>query len=200
MSTINHATIDLVDHRGRKYVTADERKRFLAAVRAHPKSSVQTLARTLALTGWRESEALAPTGARSRSPRIWCRRSASYTASEPPTRAPAAHHPPKRRAAGRRAHARRPHPRTPCVPPRPPARVRCRRGARVRGPLDHRGRCGGARGRRPGVELRRSRIIRLRARPAPGYPPARGAMGSVAALGRNDPPRARPTGARRRRR
>lgn len=101
MSTTNHATTDLVDPRGRKYVTADERKRFLAAVRAHPKPSVQTLARTLALTGWRESEALAPTGARSRSPRISCRRSASYHASEPPARAPAAHHPPKRRAPGR---------------------------------------------------------------------------------------------------
>ena len=27
----------LVDARGRKYLTADERSRFLAAVRAHPK-------------------------------------------------------------------------------------------------------------------------------------------------------------------
>ena len=51
--------ISLVDHRGRKYLTADERARFLAAVRAHPRPAVQTLARTLALTGCRVSEALA---------------------------------------------------------------------------------------------------------------------------------------------
>ena len=49
---------DLVDQHGRKYLTADERQRFLAAVRAHPKPAVQTLARTLALTGCRVSEAL----------------------------------------------------------------------------------------------------------------------------------------------
>ena len=49
----------LIDARGRKYLTADERSRFLAAVRAHPKPPVQTLARTLALTGCRVSEALA---------------------------------------------------------------------------------------------------------------------------------------------
>ena len=49
----------LVDARGRKYLTRDERERFLAAVRAHPKPPVQTLARTLALTGCRVSEALA---------------------------------------------------------------------------------------------------------------------------------------------
>ena len=49
----------LVDHRGRKYLTADERQRFLAAVRAHPRPTTQTLARTLALTGCRVSEALA---------------------------------------------------------------------------------------------------------------------------------------------
>ena len=49
----------LVDHRGRKYLTAEERTRFLAAVRAHPRPTVQTLARTLALTGCRVSEALA---------------------------------------------------------------------------------------------------------------------------------------------
>ena len=50
---------DLVDHRGRKYLNAAERTRFLAAVRSHPKPTVQTLARTLALTGCRVSEALA---------------------------------------------------------------------------------------------------------------------------------------------
>ena len=49
----------LVDARGRKYLTAEERTRFLAAARAHPKPSVQTLARTLAMTGCRVSEALA---------------------------------------------------------------------------------------------------------------------------------------------
>ena len=52
-------TFDLVDHRGRKYLTAGERERFLAAVRTHPQPAVQTLARTLALTGCRVSEALA---------------------------------------------------------------------------------------------------------------------------------------------
>ena len=51
--------ISLVDHRGRKYLTADERQRFLAAVRVHPRPQVQTLARILALTGCRVSEALA---------------------------------------------------------------------------------------------------------------------------------------------
>ena len=49
----------LVDHRGRKYLTREEREQFLAAVRNHPKPTVQTLARTLALTGCRVSEALA---------------------------------------------------------------------------------------------------------------------------------------------
>ena len=48
----------LVDARGRKYLTALERERFLAAARAHPKPAVQTLARTLAMTGCRVSEAL----------------------------------------------------------------------------------------------------------------------------------------------
>ena len=46
----------LVDHRCRKYLTAAERTRFLAAVRAHPKPQVQTLARTLAMTGCRASK------------------------------------------------------------------------------------------------------------------------------------------------
>ena len=48
----------LVDERGRKYLTAGERERFLAAVRSHRKPAVQTLARTLAMTGCRVSEAL----------------------------------------------------------------------------------------------------------------------------------------------
>ena len=47
-----------VDHRGRKHLSADERIRFLAAVRAHPKPTVQPLARTLALTGCQVSESL----------------------------------------------------------------------------------------------------------------------------------------------
>ncbi|MDD9984230.1 MAG: tyrosine-type recombinase/integrase [Gammaproteobacteria bacterium] len=53
-----HAAGELVDHRGRKYLTAGERTRFLDAVRAHPKPTVQILARTLALTGCRVSDAL----------------------------------------------------------------------------------------------------------------------------------------------
>ena len=51
-------TFSLVDARGRKYLTRAERERFLAAARAHPKPGVQTLARTLAITGCRVSEAL----------------------------------------------------------------------------------------------------------------------------------------------
>ena len=47
-----------VDARGRKYLTAGERERFLAVVRSHPKPAVQTLARTLEMTGCRVSEAL----------------------------------------------------------------------------------------------------------------------------------------------
>ena len=54
-----HGAGELVDARGRKYLTAEERTRFLAAVRAHRQPTVQTLARTLALTGARVSEALA---------------------------------------------------------------------------------------------------------------------------------------------
>ena len=51
----------LVDARGRKYLTAEERARFLAAVRAHRQPTVQTLARTLALTGCpRERSARGP--------------------------------------------------------------------------------------------------------------------------------------------
>ena len=53
------ADTTLVDARGRKYLTGDERARFLAAVRTHPRPQVQTLARTLAMTGCRVSEALA---------------------------------------------------------------------------------------------------------------------------------------------
>ena len=52
-------TGELVDARGRKYLTPEERARFLGAVRAHRQPTVQTLARTLAMTGCRVSEALA---------------------------------------------------------------------------------------------------------------------------------------------
>ena len=59
MSRIDRPAGELVDARGRKYLTTEERSRFLGAVRAHPRPTVQTLARTLALTGCRVSEALA---------------------------------------------------------------------------------------------------------------------------------------------
>ncbi|MDD9982277.1 MAG: hypothetical protein OXU81_13110 [Gammaproteobacteria bacterium] len=39
----------LVDARGRKYLTAEERARFLTAVRAHRQPTVQTLAHALEL-------------------------------------------------------------------------------------------------------------------------------------------------------
>ena len=58
MSPPSRPNAELVDARGRKYLTADERTRFLAAVRAHPKPTTQTLARTLAMTGCRVREAL----------------------------------------------------------------------------------------------------------------------------------------------
>ena len=56
---MTESAFNLVDARGRKYLTAAERKRFLVAVRTHPKPAVQTLAQTLALTGCRVSETLA---------------------------------------------------------------------------------------------------------------------------------------------
>ena len=51
--------LQLVDARGRKYLTADERQRFLAAAALAPKPADQTFAFTLARTGARVSEALA---------------------------------------------------------------------------------------------------------------------------------------------
>ena len=51
--------ITLVGARGRKYLTAEERTRFLAAAHADPRPAVQTFAATLAHTGARISEALA---------------------------------------------------------------------------------------------------------------------------------------------
>ena len=51
--------LQLVDTRGRKYLTADERQRFLEAARLVPRPADQTFALTLAHTGARISEALA---------------------------------------------------------------------------------------------------------------------------------------------
>lgn len=49
----------LVTEAGRLYVTAEERRRFLAAVRSYERTDVATFAATLAYTGCRISEALA---------------------------------------------------------------------------------------------------------------------------------------------
>ena len=49
----------LVTATGRLYVTADERKRFIAVSRAYERTDVATFAATLAYTGCRISEALA---------------------------------------------------------------------------------------------------------------------------------------------
>ena len=49
----------LVDGRGRKYLTLQERTRFLDAARGDPRPEVQTFALTLVHTGCRISEALA---------------------------------------------------------------------------------------------------------------------------------------------
>ena len=47
---------ELVDGKGRKYLTGDERGRFIAAARADPRPAVRTFAATLAHTGVRISE------------------------------------------------------------------------------------------------------------------------------------------------
>ena len=47
---------ELVNGKGRKYLTGDERERFIAAARADPRPAVQTFAATLAHTGTRISE------------------------------------------------------------------------------------------------------------------------------------------------
>ena len=49
----------LVTAAGRLYVTAEERRRFLGAVRAYERTDIATFAATLAYTGCRISEALA---------------------------------------------------------------------------------------------------------------------------------------------
>ena len=50
---------ELANAQGRKYLTAKERRLFFTVIGRHPKPTTQTLARTLALTGCRVSEALA---------------------------------------------------------------------------------------------------------------------------------------------
>ena len=52
-------TFSLLDARSRKYLTAEERTHFLAAVCRDPRPAVQTFAAMLAHTGARISEALA---------------------------------------------------------------------------------------------------------------------------------------------
>ena len=59
MCRVQHDTVSLVDARGRKYLTREERERFLDAVRKHQRPEVQTFALTLVHTGCRISEALA---------------------------------------------------------------------------------------------------------------------------------------------
>ena len=50
---------ELVNGKGRKYLTGDERDRFIAAARTDPRPAVQTFAAILAHTGARVSEVLA---------------------------------------------------------------------------------------------------------------------------------------------
>lgn len=57
--TTTPAETTLVTAAGRLYVTPEERRRFLAAVRAYERTDVATFAATLAYTGCRISEALA---------------------------------------------------------------------------------------------------------------------------------------------
>ena len=54
-----NAALELVDSRGRKYLTADERRRFIAAAADVKKPSDQTFVLTIAHTGARVSEVLA---------------------------------------------------------------------------------------------------------------------------------------------
>ena len=56
---MRESTFGLVDARRRKYLTEDERRRFLDTVRKSPRPEVKTFALTLAHTGARISEALA---------------------------------------------------------------------------------------------------------------------------------------------
>ena len=57
MCRVQQDTVSLVGARGRKYLTREERERFLEAVRMHPRPEVQTVALTLVHTGCRISEA-----------------------------------------------------------------------------------------------------------------------------------------------
>ena len=54
-----NAALQLVDDRGRKYLTVDERRRFIAAAAQVPKPADQTFVLTIAHTGARVSEVLA---------------------------------------------------------------------------------------------------------------------------------------------
>lgn len=59
MPIAKHSNTALIDRRGRKYLTAKERRSFLTAAHQATRPEVQTLALTLALSGCRISEALA---------------------------------------------------------------------------------------------------------------------------------------------
>ena len=157
MSTTNHPTTDLDDHRGRKYLTADERKRLLSAVRAHPKPSDQTLA----LVDRVRAAQASPCGpSAAKAPGATSPRSCATPASTDPRRAP--------EASGTRS-----------VSPPSPLACRSRRSPR----------CSGTRISRPPRSVRRRASSSPGcgaetkpndpdpARPAPGYPPARGETG-----------------------
>ena len=55
----NRSTLSLVNCDGRKYLTCEERSRFIEAVRLHKRPEVQTFALMLVYSGCRISEALA---------------------------------------------------------------------------------------------------------------------------------------------
>ena len=56
---MNTGAPSLLEPRGRKYLTSQERERFIAAVERHPRPDIQTFALTLTHAGCRISEALA---------------------------------------------------------------------------------------------------------------------------------------------
>lgn len=63
MRTSTPGTLSLFTAAGhRKYLTSDERRRFLSAAERHPRPTLHTLCAVLAYTGCRISEALALTG------------------------------------------------------------------------------------------------------------------------------------------
>ena len=68
--------ISLVDHQGRKYLTSEERARFIAAASREPKPEYQTFALTLAHSGARISDTRNQLGAHYPAPheasrRLW---------------------------------------------------------------------------------------------------------------------------------